>query len=154
MPLKNYTSTIAAVRSIAYIEAKLAEHKATEILKIYSSAGKVDAICFIVKVGEVEMPFRLPGQVAAVERTLRANMRRARPETLRKVSEQAERTAWKILADWIDAQMAMIELSQVELMEVFLPYVYDRVRKQTYFQAIKERGFAGLLQASPVEARR
>lgn len=151
MSLKNYTSTIAATRSIDHIEAMLVAHKATEILKIYSPEGKVDAICFIVRVGEVEMPFRLPAQVAAVQRTLRANMRRARPETLRKLGEQAERTAWKILADWIDAQMAMIELSQVELMEVFLPYVYDRVRRRTYFQALKERGFAGLLTSGKSE---
>lgn len=145
--MKNYTSSISADRSIAYIENKLAEHKATMIVKMYSPAGKVDAICFTVRLGEVDMPFRLPSQVAACGRTLRANMRRARPETLRKLGEQAHRTAWKILADWVDAQMAMIELSQVELMEVFLPYVYDIKRKQTYFQAIKARGFAGLLEA-------
>jgi len=153
MPLKNYTSGISADRSISYIEAKLAGHKATQILKIYSPEGTVDAICFIARIGEVDMPFRLPCQVAAVERTLRANMRRPRPETLRKIGDQARRTAWKILADWIDAQMAMIELSQVELMEVFLPYVYDHGRQQTYFQSIKEHGFKALLPAAAPASR-
>ena len=41
--------------------------------------------------------------------------------------------------------MAMIELAQVELMEVFLPYVYDHQKQQTYFEKLKERNYKALL---------
>ena len=147
--LKNYTSTVPALTSIAYIESRLAQQRANMIVKLYSPNGKVDAIAFTVRIGEVDMPFRLPAQIAACERTLRDGLsRRARPETVKKITEQAERTAWKIVADWVDAQMAMIELAQVELLEVFLPYVYDHSKQQTYFQSIKERGFKALLPAA------
>lgn len=152
--LKNYTSTVPAAKSIAYIESRLAQHKANMIVKLYSPEGKVDAIAFTVKIGEVDMPFRLPAQLAACESTLKAHIgRRARPETIKKLAEQAERTAWKIVADWVDAQMAMIELAQVELLEVFLPYVYDHSKRQTYFQSIKERGFKALLPAACANVR-
>jgi hypothetical protein len=71
--------------------------------------------------------------------------RRARPETRKKLPEQAERTAWKIVADWVDAQMAMIELAQIEFMEVFLPYLYDASSEQTYFEKLRDKSFVGLL---------
>ncbi len=144
--LKNYTSTVPAAKSIGYIESKLACHKATMVVKIYDPQGKVEAIAFEVKVNELPIAFRLPAQIKACERTLREGLsRRARPETIAKIGEQAERTAWKIVADWVDAQMAMIDLAQVELIEVFLPYVFDRSRNQTFYGRIKERNFQALL---------
>ncbi len=146
--LKNYTSSVPAAKSIAYIEAKLAQHKARMIVKMYNLEGKVEAIAFEVDVNGTPLAFRLPAQIAACEQTLKGNLSlKARPETLKRLGEQAERTAWKIVADWIDAQVAMIELAQVDLLEVFLPYVYDHNRKQTYYQRIKERGFKSLLPA-------
>ena len=53
--------------------------------------------------------------------------------------------SWKILQDWVEAQMAMIELAQIEVMEVFLPYLYDGQKKQTFFEQIKSKGFQKLL---------
>ncbi len=153
--LKNYTSSVPAERSIAYIEAKLARHKATMIVKMYGSEGTVEAIAFEIKVDSYELAFKLPAQIASCEQVLRGNMSaKARPETLEKLGKQAERTAWKIVADWVDAQMAMIELAQVDLLEVFLPYVYDRSRDQTYYQRIRERGVKMLLPAASAASER
>jgi len=92
------------------------------------------------------MPFKLPAQIANCERVLMANLsRRAKPETKKQVPKQAERTAWKIMSDWVEAQMAMIELAQVEVMEVFMPYLYDSATKQTFFQMAKKNDFQRLL---------
>lgn len=148
--LKNYTSEVPADRSISYIEKTLAQHGAAMIVKMYGDDGEVTAIAFEIECKGKKLAFRLPSQIDACAKTLEANLpRRARPETVRKVGEQAARTAWKILADWVDAQMAMIDLAQVEMLEVFLPYAYNAARQQTYFQSIKERGFKALLPASP-----
>lgn len=146
--LKNYTSSMPATRSISYIEAKLAQNGAREILKLYDDGGRVTGICFIVPLNGQDMPFKLPAKVAECEKVLSANLSpRTRPETRKKIPLQAERTAWKILLDWVEAQMAMIELAQVELMEVFLPYVYDHQKKQTFFEQIKEKKYKALLPA-------
>jgi hypothetical protein len=148
--LKNYTSTVPADRSISYIEKTLAQHGASMIVKMYGDDGEVTAIAFEIECQGKKLAFRLPSQIEACARTLEANLpRRARPETVRRVAEQAARTAWKILADWVDAQMAMIDLAQVEMLEVFLPYAYDAVRRQTYFERVKEHGFRALLPAAP-----
>lgn len=146
--LKNYTSTVPAERSIAYIEKSLAQHGASMIVKVYDDDGAVTSIAFEIECKGKNLAFRLPSQIEACAKTLEANLpRRARPETVRRIGEQAARTAWKILADWVDAQMAMIDLAQVELLEVFLPYTYDPVKRQTYFQSIKARGFTALLSS-------
>jgi hypothetical protein len=65
---------------------------------------------------------------------------RTRPETKKKIPRQAERTAWKILSDWVEAQMAMIELSQIEITEVFLSYLYDHKTDQTFYEKQRNEG--------------
>ena len=57
--------------------------------------------------------------------------------------EQGRRTAWKTIRDWIEVQMSMIQLQQADFREVFMPYIWNG--KRTFFQAIKESNFKGLL---------
>lgn len=47
--------------------------------------------------------------------------------------QQAERTAWKNVHDWVQAQMAIIEAGMVSMDEVFLPYMTDG-RGNTLYQ--------------------
>ena len=49
--------------------------------------------------------------------------------------EQAEKTAWRNVRDWILAQMAFIKSGNVEVDEIFLPYLTDG--KKTLYQAYK-----------------
>ena len=141
--IKNYTSQVPASRSVTHIEERLVAHGAKNILKLYESQ-KLTGVAFIVSVNGNDMPFRLPARVDRVEKTLRAEMRRPRAESLQRVADQAERTAWRLLADWIDVQMSLVELDQVELVEVFMPYIYDHQKQQTFFERMKANGFAML----------
>lgn len=143
--LKNYTSGISVERSINFIEQKLVAHGALKILKEYDSKKQISGLTFAININGSDLPFKLPARVGQCERVLKQNLsRRARPETVNKISEQAARTAWKILADWVDAQMAMVELSQVEVVEIFMPYLYDANKQRTLFESFKERGFKAL----------
>jgi len=141
MALKNYTSQVSSKNSISWIESKLATHGARQILKEYTADGRVASIAFIIHQNGIELPFHLPARVSACEQVLKSEVRRPRSDTYKKISDQAERTAWKILADWVDAQMAMVELAQVDIMEVFLPYLFDRSKQQTFYQALSTKGF-------------
>lgn len=146
MTIKNYTSQVAAARSISYIERKLVQHGATYINKEYEKDGRIKSMSFSLKRNGAFIPFRLPAKTEACEKVLIQNLsKRARPETLKKIPEQAERTAWKILSDWVEIQMSMIELAQVDFMEVFMPYVFDPIREQTFFEKMKEKNFKALL---------
>lgn len=57
---------------------------------------------------------------------------------------QAARTAWKIIHDWVEIQVTMIQLEQAEAMQIFLPYVYSQESQQTFYEVIKEKGFKQL----------
>lgn len=147
MPLKNYTSEVPASRSITWIEDKLIRHGARQILKEYAADGRLGAIAFIIQANGVELPFKLPARIAECEKVLKGECRRPREDTYKRIAQQAERTAWKILADWVDAQMAMIELAQVDLLEVFLPYLFDRSSHQTFYQTLQAKGIQKALPA-------
>ena len=145
--LKNYTSTVPAAKSQAFIETKLVQNGARAIQKTYSPEGRVDAMCFSMPIEGRDVFFRLPARVSNCEEVLLANMSsRAKPETIKKIPAQAERTAWKIVSDWVEAQMAMIELAQIEMMVVFMPYVFDG--KCTYYELVKKKGYKALLPGS------
>lgn len=40
-----------------------------------------------------------------------------------KTREQAARTAWKCIRDWVFAQIALVEAEQASLAEIMLPYM-------------------------------
>ena len=48
--------------------------------------------------------------------------------------QQAKHTAWRIIKEWIMAQMALVETEMVTVEEVFMPYMLTG--KQTLYQAL------------------
>lgn len=143
--LKNYTSTVPASRSIQHIENQLVQHGAINILKEYSNDGKLTALCFILNIKDKQIPFKIPARIENCEKILKARIKRHTTSAIKRVKEQAERTAWKLLSDWIDVNIGLEKIGQVELMEIFLSYVYDVSSKQTYFEKLKERNYKGLI---------
>ena len=141
--VKNYTSQVPASRSVNRIEERLVKYGAKNILKLYES-GKLIGVAFIVVVDGLDMSFRLPARVDRVEKQLRGLVHRPRSGTLDRIADQAERTALRLLSDWVDVQMSLIELDQVELIEVFMPYIYDYTKNKTLFEKMKDTGFAML----------
>lgn len=139
--IKNYTSEVPASRSVNHIEERLVKHGAKNILKIYNDDKKLSGVAFIISLNGKDTPFRLPARIERVEKHLRDAITRPRKGTLDKLKSQAERTAWKLLSDWVDIQMSLIELDQVEFLEVFLPYIYDHGKERTFFERIKDEGF-------------
>lgn len=137
--IKNYTSQVPVNRSVQHIEDRLVKHGAQNILKLYEEK-KLVGIAFIVSVNGEGVPFRLPARVDRVRKQMAGSVRRPRSGTMSRIEEQAARTAWKLLSDWVDIQMSLIELGQVELVEVFMPYIYDHSKGMTLFEKTKEDG--------------
>lgn len=135
--MKNYTSSVNPAKSIAAIEQLLIGAKALGISKEYAS-GKVTAISFAIRhhADAAPVTIRLPANLDAVHRVLMKQVKRPDRNTSAKVMEQAERTAWRLLHDWVAVQLSLIEIQQVDLLQVFLPYVWNG--KQTVYQAMLE----------------
>ena len=56
--------------------------------------------------------------------------------------QQAIRTSWRILKDWVEAQMALLETGMVTMDEIFLPYMLSG--GQTFYQALVAGEFEAL----------
>ena len=144
--LQNYTSSISVARSIEYIERQLVARGSKFIQRSYDDDKKVTAIFFQVPINGVDVMFKVQANIDACLTRLQAMLSlRARPETKAKLPKQAERTAWKIVSDFIEVQMTMIDLGQRTMMQVFLSDVYDPVTEKTCYERMAEGGFKLLL---------
>lgn len=149
MNLKNYTSDMPFSRSINKIESCLVQAGATNISKKYDK-GTCVAIMFRMVVNNNPIFFQLPANVDACYKSLLKSLKKNKngeyhgSVDLDKWKSQAERTAWKIICDWVEVQLSMILLEQAETIEVFLPYVYDPAKDETFFQKLKGNNFKQL----------
>lgn len=141
MNLKNYTSTVPASSSMAKIEKCLVEVGATDITKKYNDDKICISVSFRMMVNGSPLFFQLPIKVETCFKVLWAEIKKPQASTKRNVLEQAERTAWKIVSDWVEIQLSMILLQQAEIIEIFLPYVYNPETDKTFFQMIKANDF-------------
>ena len=65
--------------------------------------------------------FALPSNIDAVSVKLtEQRIMLTVPESRR---QQAVRTSWRVLKDWVEAQMALLETGMVTMDEIFLPYM-------------------------------
>jgi hypothetical protein len=144
--IKNYTSTVPASRSVQHIKEQLVKAGAVKMIEDYDRAtGSLTGLYFILQLKDNrQIPFRIPAQIENVRKHLRAQVVRISKTIEERIKAQAERTAWKILSDWVDIQLTLIELEQVDPLEVFLAYVYDQYKNQTFFEKIKGNDFKEL----------
>jgi hypothetical protein len=145
--IKNYTSTIPASTSMARIEDMLVEAGARDIHKSYNGERECDAIIFIMAVPGTPLPmhFKLPAKVDACFEALwklySQTVKKPSDQMKKTLREQAVKTAWKIIHDWVEIQISLIQLEQAEAMQIFLPYVYNPDSKETFYEHVKKGSF-------------
>ncbi len=125
MPLLNYTTKIDTFTTIGQIQGMLAKHGAKKILHEYDDNVRVVAVSFMIDTPVGMQAIKLPANVSAVQKVL----------TKQKVKcdyAQAERVAWRIIKDWVEAQMAILESEMVTLDQIFLPYMIDNKGNTVY----------------------
>ena len=111
--IANYTTTISPQKTLAEIMGMLAASGATHVL-VENTAGIPASLSFRIR----EMSFRLPVYPEAVLSTLRRDS--APPRYCNK--EHAQQVAWRVVRDWLRAQIALIDSGMVALDEIMLPY--------------------------------
>jgi hypothetical protein len=135
MNLKNYTSSVPASTSVDRIERRLVAIGAKNVNKEYKD-GTLIGIKFLIDVNGNTIGFELPARIEVVFDVLYREYRKPTAETKKRVSEQAVRTAWKIISDWVEIQASMIYLEQAEILQVFLPYALMPNGKSVYTNVI------------------
>jgi hypothetical protein len=134
VPILNYTTTVAVSKTAAEMHSLLVQAGARHILTEYNSTGSPIALAFTTETPFGSRQFMLPADT----RRVLAVMRREKVPPRFSNPDQAERVAWRILKDWLEAQLALIKIEMVTLDQVMLPYmrgddgrtVYDLYRER------------------------
>ena len=137
MPIANYTTSIKTEKTVGEIQGMLARAGASAVLFDFND-GDVSAISFRLMHDGIQVSFRLPANIDNIYVVLQND-----PDIPRRLrtTEQAARVAWRIIKDWLRAQLAIVESEQAEMVEVFLPYAQNPTTGKTLFQQLEASGF-------------
>lgn len=131
MKLKNYTTGQNIDQIIAKLQSILGSHGAKRISFDYNNANELSGISFAISVKDNLVDIKLPCKIEKVEALLKhqyetgqISSKRGREKTYG--HEQAVRVGWANILLWVEAQMAFIDIEQVKMEQVFLPYVTNR----------------------------
>lgn len=139
MPILNYTTGISVQKTAGEIQEILARAGAKTVVIEFGDDRIPDAIIFQISIGSKIFTFRLPSQWHGVYQSLL----KSGAEKRYKTEEQARKVAWRIIKDWTEAQVAIIEAGAAEITEVFLPYMVNPDTKQTMFEDFQSRFLLG-----------
>ena len=145
MPIKNYTTKVAVERTVAQIMDILVQKGASEIMTVYGDDRKPVGLQWRLTTKHGPLTYNLPVNVPAVFQLI-TRQGLLKSDSVRR-RDQACRVAWRNVKDWIEAQMALIEAEQVEMEEVFLPYMVTE--GSTLYRVLAEGNFAGLSGGDP-----
>lgn len=140
MAILNYTTTVEALKTVGEIQGILAAHGAKSIYMDYDQ-GVVVALSFVVGTPFGEVPIRLPVKARAVLAVLEKQNGQGRIPRRFVNYPQAVRVAWRIVKDWVEAQMAILETEMVSMEQIFLPYMETKSGK-TLYEVMVERHLA------------
>lgn len=131
MPILNYTTKIDPNKSVGEIQGILGQHGARSIFTDYDEFRNVTAIGFVLFLERDSRPlnFRLPCNVDGVLAALKKQ--KGVPYSMQN-REHARRVTWRIIKDWLAAQLALIEAGQAEMAEVFMPYAIAEDGRTAY----------------------
>lgn len=134
MAILNYTTTVSADKTIGEIYTILTKAGASEIV-YENNNGQVSALRFVILIEDQPMQFRMaPRPDGVLKAMIRDNVQRKFRN-----AKQAHRTAWRILKDAIEAQLAIYQTQQGEISEIFLPYALDSKGESFHNVLMSER---------------
>lgn len=139
MPILNYSTEVPPHRTIAEITSLLQRKGARSITQDFYDDGRVKAVSFILAIGGMPTRFTLSANTTGVAGVMlkdkpynSARQRSSRNDYEAKIRAKAEWIAWRIVKDWMEAQMALIESGQAEMGQVFFPYVTEQSGRTIY----------------------
>lgn len=139
MAILNYTTTVDSFKTVSEIEYILMKHKAKSIMKNYEGES-ITGLSFLIDSGIQQIPVRLPVKVDECLKVLKKEKKENPRKQIKDTRDQAERVAWRILKDWVEAQMALLDIEMVRFEEIFLPYI-ETENGQTVYERLEAKQF-------------
>jgi hypothetical protein len=156
MPLLNYTTEVPASKSIAEITKFLQDGGASAIMLEYATDRTVAGVTFRMDTAFGPVPYTLPANVGSVIATINAQIKtesaaingrkkrtRLIPLRLYNDKAQAERIAWRIAKDWLEAQLALAQIGGAKLEQIMMPFA-RLTDGRSFYEHVVERGTLAL----------
>lgn len=141
MALRNYTTKVPANRSIQEIQEMLQKGGATGVLLEYEKGtGRIESLAFKMDLAGQQVGFKLPIKWRQASMVMQ---REGNPRV--NDDEYCYRVAWRIIRNWLEQQMALIEIEMVGMQEIFLPYAIQKNGDTLYKNILENPKF--LLEA-------
>jgi hypothetical protein len=134
----NYTTTIDADKSAMECIAILVKHGAKNVGISLGEDKVPDGLDFVVMTQWGLQQYSLPINMSGTEKALKNAWREHRIEPRFATPEQARRVAWRVIKDWLEAQLALVEAGVADLPQTMLPFMKVAVDK-TMWQAVVEQ---------------
>ena len=137
----NYTTTIAAEKTLGEIHNMLVQAGARQVSVDYDALRQPTAVSFVIVLPFGEASYWLPANRDAVLALLERQCNQGQVRRALVTPGQASRVGWRIIKDWLEAQLAIIEAGLVTLEQVMLPYaIVDQAegRKWTFYDAWRQ----------------
>lgn len=137
MPILNYTTKIDAYKTITEVQQILAKHSAKKMIVDNNDKGNPIALTFCIEWNGMLSAFQLPCNFEGVLKAMKKSSKVPRSLC---TEEQALRVGWRIVKDWVEAQMAIVEAELATLPEVFLPYSVTKNGTTLYKHLQQDKG--------------
>ena len=130
-----------ASKTVGAIQSLRGKRKAKEVLRRYTD-GLRSALIVSIEIGGETVRDSLPCRWQAIHKILQREARESRHKT----ESHAVNVGWRVIKDWIEAQLALIDTGMLDIGEVVLPYhlidtestVYDRAKIAWFLMRLPE----------------
>lgn len=139
-PILNYTTGIDTWKTLSEIQQILSAHGVTH-MSIKNEGSLPVSMIFTVETATGPLNFSLPCNYQGV--LTRLKKEKKVPARL-KNEEQALRVGWRIVKDWVEAQMAMVSVECASVVEVFMPYLVVQATGETLYKSFEKGHFKRL----------
>jgi hypothetical protein len=143
MAIKNFTTSIDSYKTISEIQQLLAQKGAQQITIANDDKGNPVSLSFLILWDTKPIAFSLPCNFEGVKRAMSNSKKVARSQC---TTEQALRVGWRIIKDWVAAQMAIVEAEACTMAQVFLPYAVTKNGQTMYDMISNNKGMLALNQ--------
>jgi hypothetical protein len=134
--IANRNTTVSAQKTVGEIQLMLASAGVSGTLIEYGPDAIPARIAFQIACNEQKLSFKLPCNWQGVLNALKRERGGISKSLL--TPEHAQRVAWRIIKDWLRAQLSLIEAGTSTIQEVMLPWAIT-----TDGTTVSERVFSG-----------
>lgn len=134
--IKNTTTGIDAARTVVEVQGYLASKGVRRFQIEYDEQGVPSALAFEISTEHGPEAFSLPARIDGILAVIKRKGSGVAPG--KQTREQAARIAWRLIKEWVEVQVSMIDAGLATLDEVFFPY-QRAVDGRTIYEVYAER---------------